>query len=67
MNPKKRFHVCIDPDLYKALSSASKELGVSQSTIVVQALRSWLRGRGNRRRFLDNGYERDVPDRGKEL
>jgi len=52
---KKRFHVCIDEELYAKLGAASRELGVSQSVIVVQALRSWLRGRGNRRRFLDNG------------
>jgi len=52
---KKKVHIYIDEDLFENLGKASQELDCSKSTIVVQALRWWLRGRGNRRRFLDNG------------
>ena len=52
---KIRIHVIVDEELFKQVDNVSRELDCPKSTIMVQALRWWLRGRGNRRRFIDNG------------
>lgn len=54
---KKKVHIYVDEDLFEQVGDVSRELDCSKSTIIVQALRWWLRGRGNRRRFLESGGE----------